>query len=138
MPDACQDFKQFRLQFTGIPPRLKFIGFSPHWNKCVPSISTLASLILSNSQALNTTASSTAWVNSDLLHFQLFCLFYTTSAKLELAFLQQGHVKLPLDLKIHLGFLKMMQPQTLILEFLFCISFLETPTNTSEHLSRGF
>lgn len=53
-------------------------------------------------------------------------------------FLQQGHVKLPLDLKIHLGFLKMMQPQTLILEFLFCISFLETPTNTSEHLSRGF
>lgn len=47
--------------------------------------------------------------------------------------LQQGHVKLLLGFEIHLGFLLVMQPQTFIFEFIFCISFSESERTRTMH-----
>lgn len=83
-PAPVRTPKQVRLKFTGFLP-----GALPAPEQRHPSTSTppLAPSMLRNSQRLNRTASSSAWFNGNLLHFWLFCLFYTHSGELELQIL---------------------------------------------------
>lgn len=138
MPDACQDFKAVQASVYENSPQAEVYRIFPTLEQRCP---------FHQHTGLSDTEQFTSAEHNSFQHSlgqqrpapvpALLPILYHFNQAGTPKFLQQGHVKLLLDLRIHLGLLKMTQSQTFVLEFLFCISFLETPTNTSEHFSRG-
>lgn len=145
MPGACQDFKAVQAQVYRISPRLKFTGFPPgtlptpeqrhpfHQHSATgPFHTEQFTTAEQNSFQRSLVQRQPAPLLAVLPTLYPFSRAGTPNSCNEVMWNW-------LDLKINLGFLKMTQPcQTFILEFLFCISFSEAPTNTFKHFSGGF
>lgn len=121
--------EQLRLKFAEFPTKLQILtqlslppalSNWPFWNNAVRRWWAEQCPVQAGPMATCSTSANSA----HFVHVQL-----SWNSKV----LQQGHVKLLLGFEIHLGFLLVMQPQTFIFEFIFCISFSESERTRTMH-----